>query len=58
MSYLNISLNKLGSTEDVANAVVFLASDEAKYITDSIINVDGELILNIWLYMFNIILLS
>lgn len=41
----NIPLNKFGSAEDVANTVVFLASDEAKYITGSIINVDGGLIL-------------
>lgn len=41
----NISLNQLGSAEDVASAAVFLASDEAKYITGSIIKVDGGLII-------------
>lgn len=41
----NIPLNKFGSAEDVANTVAFLASDEAKYITGSVINVDGGLIL-------------
>lgn len=40
-----IPLNKIGSPEDVANTVAFLASDEAKYITGSIINVDGGLVL-------------
>lgn len=41
----NIPLNKFGSAEDVASAAVFLASEEAKYITGSIIRVDGGLIL-------------
>lgn len=41
----NISLNRLGSAEDVASAAVFLASDEAKYITGSVIKVDGGLMI-------------
>ncbi len=36
-----IPMGKLGTTEDVANAVRFLASDEAKYITGQVINVNG-----------------
>lgn len=36
-----IPLNKLGSAEDVANAVVFLASEDAKYITGQVLAVDG-----------------
>ena len=36
-----IPLGKLGGAEDVANAVCFLASDEAKYITGHVICVDG-----------------
>ena len=41
----NIPLNKFGTTEDVASTAVFLASDEARYITGSVIKVDGGLIL-------------
>ena len=34
-------LMKIGSVEDVAEAVVFLASDHAKYITGQVLCVDG-----------------
>ena len=36
-----VPLGRLGSPEDVANAVAFLASDEASYITGTSIIVDG-----------------
>ncbi len=36
-----IPLGRLGRPEDVANAFVFLASDEASYITGVILSVDG-----------------
>lgn len=36
-----IPMKRLGSTEDIANAVVFLASDEANYITGETIHVNG-----------------
>ena len=36
-----IPVNKLGSVEDVAKAVAFLASDEAGYITGQVLCVDG-----------------
>lgn len=39
----NIPLQKLGTTKDVANAVAFLVSDEARYITGQTISVDGGL---------------
>ncbi|MEZ5925572.1 MAG: SDR family oxidoreductase [Hyphomicrobiaceae bacterium] len=36
-----IPLGRLGTPRDVANAALFLASDEASYITGTTINVDG-----------------
>ncbi len=36
-----IPLGRLGTPEDVANAFVFLASDDASYITGVVLNVDG-----------------
>ena len=36
-----IPLGYLGSPRDVAEAVAFLASDEARYITGQVLNVDG-----------------
>jgi len=38
-----IPLGRLGKPEDVAKAVAFLASDDAKYITGQVIGVDGGL---------------
>lgn len=37
----NIPLGKMGEPQDVANAVMFLVSDNAAYITGQVINVDG-----------------
>ena len=39
-----IPLKRLGEASDVANAVVFLASDEASYISGSVLSVDGLVI--------------
>jgi len=36
-----ISLRRLGRPEDIAHAYVFLASDEAAYITGHVLHVDG-----------------
>jgi 3-oxoacyl-[acyl-carrier protein] reductase len=41
----NVPLKRLGSAEDVAHAVVFLASDRASYITGQVLVVDGGLVL-------------
>lgn len=37
----SIPLGKLGDPEDIANIVLFLASDKANYITGQVISVDG-----------------
>jgi NAD(P)-dependent dehydrogenase (short-subunit alcohol dehydrogenase family) len=39
-------LGRLGTAEDVANAVVFLASDEASFITGEILDVNGGLLID------------
>jgi 3-oxoacyl-[acyl-carrier protein] reductase len=38
-------LRRLGKAEDVANAYLFLASDEASFITGSVLSVDGGVVL-------------
>jgi glucose 1-dehydrogenase len=42
----NIPLGRLGTPEDVAGVVAFLASDEGAYVTGSTYFVDGGLIRN------------
>lgn len=39
----SVPLGRMGRAEDVANTVVFLASDEAGYITGQTVFVCGEL---------------
>ena len=39
--YRNIPMNRLGKPEEQANAICFLCSDEASYVTDSSLVVDG-----------------
>jgi 3-oxoacyl-[acyl-carrier protein] reductase len=41
-----IPVGKIGSPDDIANTVIFLASDEAGYITGQTITVDGGRIIN------------
>jgi NAD(P)-dependent dehydrogenase (short-subunit alcohol dehydrogenase family) len=36
-----VPMGRLGLTEELANAIVFIASDEASFITGHILNVDG-----------------
>jgi 3-oxoacyl-[acyl-carrier protein] reductase len=40
-----IPLGRVGTPEDVANAVAFLASDEAAYITGHVLNVNGGMLM-------------
>ncbi|MGA2857139.1 MAG: 3-oxoacyl-[acyl-carrier-protein] reductase [Candidatus Sulfotelmatobacter sp.] len=40
-----IPLGRVGTPEDVANAVAFLASDDASYITGHVLNVNGGMLM-------------
>ncbi|MFC2286852.1 MAG: 3-oxoacyl-[acyl-carrier-protein] reductase [Selenomonas sp.] len=41
----DIPLGRMGEAEDVANAVLFLASEQASYITGQVVNVDGGMVM-------------
>ena len=41
----SIPLKRFGTSQDVANVVKFLASDESSYITGQVINVDGGMLM-------------
>ena len=41
----SIPLGKFGKAEDVANAVAFLASEDAGYITGQVLHVDGGMVM-------------
>ena len=41
----NVPLGRGGKPEDVANAVLFLVSDEASYITGQVLHVDGGMVM-------------
>ncbi len=43
--YSNIPLGRLGLPDDIANAAVFLASDNAGYITGQVLVVDGGMVM-------------
>jgi len=36
-----VPMGRLGLSEELANAIVFIASDEASFITGHVLNVDG-----------------
>jgi 3-oxoacyl-[acyl-carrier protein] reductase len=40
-----IPLGRIGTADDVANAVAFLASEEASYITGHVLNVNGGMLM-------------
>ena len=42
----NIPMKKFGKPEDVANAVRFLASEQAGYITGTVLNVNGGMLMS------------
>ena len=42
----NIPMRKFGKPEDVANAVRFLASEQAGYITGTVLNVNGGMLMS------------
>ena len=41
----DIPLGSFGNTEDIANAVMFLAGQEARYITGQVLTVDGGMVM-------------
>ena len=41
----NIPLKRMGTAQDVANVVKFLASDDSSYITGQVINIDGGMVM-------------
>ena len=40
-----IPLKRMGTADDVANLVRFLASEDSSYITGQVINVDGGMLM-------------
>ena len=39
----NVPMGRMGEPEDLANAIAFLSSEAADYVTGTCINVDGGL---------------
>lgn len=40
-------LGRMGEADDVANAALFLSSDEARYLTGVLLPVDGGMAVNV-----------
>ncbi len=40
----SVKMNRIGTPEDIANAILFLASDSSTYITGQVIGVDGGML--------------
>jgi 3-oxoacyl-[acyl-carrier protein] reductase len=40
----SVKMNRIGTPDDIANAILFLASDSASYITGQVIGVDGGML--------------
>jgi 3-oxoacyl-[acyl-carrier protein] reductase len=40
-----VKMGRIGEAKDVANAIVFLASDLAAYVTGQVLGVDGGMVL-------------
>jgi len=41
----NIPMARFGEVDDIASAVAFLASNEAKYVTGQVLTVDGGMVM-------------
>jgi 3-oxoacyl-[acyl-carrier protein] reductase len=41
----HIAMGRVGSPQDVANVILFLASDLSSYVTGQVIGVDGGLVI-------------
>jgi NAD(P)-dependent dehydrogenase (short-subunit alcohol dehydrogenase family) len=39
---MGVPMGRLGLSEELANAIVFIASDEASFITGHVLNLDGD----------------
>ena len=41
----SIPLKRMGTAQDVANVVKFLASEDSSYVTGQVINIDGGMLM-------------
>ena len=45
MKMQTIPLQRLGKPQDIANAYLYLASDEANYVNGTVLHVDGGIMM-------------